>query len=51
MNKLTRPDGTVVKKKDMLAPNDRLAVKAAREDADCPVCEVLREGKKVASIY
>lgn len=50
VNKLTGPHGAVVKKKDILARNDRDAVQNARADEDCPVCEVLHEGKKVGSI-
>lgn len=50
VNKLARPNGTVVKAKDILAASDREAVRAAREDEDCPVCDVLRDGKKVGSI-
>jgi hypothetical protein len=49
VNKLAKPDGAVVKSKDILANNDRQAVQTAREDEDCPVCEVWHEGKKVGS--
>ena len=50
INKLAKPGGAVVKKKDVLASNDREAVKDAAESDDCPVCEVLRDGEKVGSI-
>jgi hypothetical protein len=50
INKLAQQGGEVVKKKDILASGDREAVQAAREDPDCPVCEVLRAGAKVGSI-
>ena len=50
VNKLAKPDGVIVKSKDVLAANDKQAVKDAREDPDCPVCEVLHAGKKVGSI-
>jgi hypothetical protein len=50
VNKLAKPDGVVVKTKDVLANNDREALQAAREDSDCPVCDVLHAGKKVGSI-
>lgn len=50
VNKLARPDGEVVKTKDVLAENDKEAVARARSDADCPVCEVWNAGKKVGSI-
>ncbi len=50
INKLTKPDGVIVKTKDVLASSDKQAVEKARDDDDCPVCEVLRAGKKVGSI-
>ena len=50
VNKLAKPDGAVIKRKDVLAPNDKSAVERAREDHDCPVCEVWHAGKKVGSI-
>jgi hypothetical protein len=50
VNKLTKPDGVIVKRKDILAESDRQAVETARSDSDCPVCEVLQAGRKVASI-
>lgn len=50
INKLAKPDGVVVKKKDVLASTDREAVKNAAASDDCPVCDVLRDGKKVGSI-
>jgi hypothetical protein len=50
VNKLAKPGGVVVKTKDIIAPDDKKAVEAAREDTDCPVCDVLRAGMKVASI-
>lgn len=50
VNKLDKPDGAVIKAKDILAANDRDAVKAVREDPDCPVCDVLHAGKLVGSI-
>ena len=50
VNKLAKRDGMVVKRKDILAKDDREAVQAVRADADCPICDVWREGQKVASI-
>lgn len=50
VNKLAKPNGSVVKKTDILANNDREAVRTAREEHDCPVCDVLHEGRKVGSI-
>ena len=51
IDKLTRPGGTVVKKKHVLAVSDRQAVEQARDSDDCPVCDVLRDGKKVGEIH
>lgn len=50
INKLARPDGAVVKKRDIIARDDRQALNTAAEIPDCPVCEVWSEGKKVGSI-
>ena len=50
INKLSRPNGPVVKKKDVLATSDAQAVKDAAESDDCPVCEVLRDGQRVGSV-
>jgi len=50
INKLTRPGGTVLKKKDVLAASDREALRRADESDDCPVCEVLRDGNPVGSV-
>jgi len=51
INKLTKPGGTVVKKKHVLAVSDRQAVQEARESDDCPVCDVLRDGRKVGEVH
>ncbi|HLL59811.1 MAG TPA: hypothetical protein VK391_07995 [Allosphingosinicella sp.] len=50
VNKLAKPEGVVVKAKDVLAPNHKQAVEQARDDQDCPVCEVWHAGQKVGSI-
>jgi hypothetical protein len=50
VNKLAKPGGAVVKKKDILASSDAQAVQHAADSADCPVCDVLRNGEKVGSI-
>ncbi len=50
INKLSEPDGMIVKRKDILANDDRQAVKAAAQDEDCPICDVLHAGEKIASI-
>ena len=50
VNKLATPDGPVIKKKDVLAANDKQAVKDAADSDDCPICDVLRDGQKVGSV-
>ena len=50
INKVTKPGGVVVKKKDVLAASDQDAVKRAEDSADCPVCEVLSDGQQVGVI-
>ena len=50
INKLTRPGGAVLKKKDVLAASDRDAVQRAADSEDCPICDVLRDGQTVGSV-
>jgi hypothetical protein len=50
VNKLAKPNGAIIKSKDVLAPNDRQAVQDTREDPDCPVCDVWHAGQKIGSI-
>lgn len=50
VNKLAKAGGEIVKKKDILAADDKAAVAAARADEDCPVCDVWHAGEKVGSI-
>jgi hypothetical protein len=50
LNKLAKRDGVIVKTKDVLANNDREAVQAAKDDPDCPICDVLHAGQKVGSV-
>lgn len=51
INKLARQGGAVIKKQHVLAATDKQAVEDARDSDDCPVCDVLRDGKKVGEIY
>lgn len=50
INKLTKLGGIVLKKKDVLATSDKDAVQIAADSPDCPVCDVLKDGKHVGSI-
>lgn len=48
--KLSERTGRIVKGKDLDAPSDDAAVKAAERDGDCPTCEVWRGPEKVGSV-
>ena len=50
INKVSAPGGPVLKKTDVLAASDREAMSRARDSADCPVCEVLRDGRQVGLV-
>jgi len=50
VNKLAKPGGVIVKKKDIVAAGDKEAMARAEADPDCPVCDVFQAGKKVGSI-
>lgn len=50
INKVAKPGGTVLKKKDVLAASDKEALQRAKESPDCPICDVLREGQMVGSV-
>lgn len=50
VNKLAKRDGVIVKTKDIIAHDDKEAVRAAHADDDCPICDVWHAGKKVGSI-
>lgn len=50
INKVAKPGGVVLKKKDVLAASDTEAVQKAADSPDCPVCDVLRDGDHIASI-
>ena len=50
IEKLAKPGGCVLKKKHILAPTDRAAVKHAEDSDDCPICDVLRDGQTVGQI-
>ncbi|MGZ2411276.1 putative NAD-dependent epimerase/dehydratase family protein [Sphingomonas sp. F9_3S_D5_B_2] len=50
VNKLAKVGGIVIKRKHILADSDRQAVAQAEESADCPICDVLRDGEKVGQV-
>jgi hypothetical protein len=50
VNKLAKPGGVVVKKKHILAPSDSAAVQQAEASDDCPICDVVRDGRTVGQV-
>lgn len=50
INKLAKAGGAIIKKKHILARSDSDAVQQASDSADCPICDVLRDGEQVGSI-
>jgi hypothetical protein len=50
VNKLAKVGGAVIMSKDIVANDDREAVARVENDADCPICDVWRDGQKVGSI-
>jgi hypothetical protein len=50
IDKVTKLGGIVLKKKHVLAASDKEAVQQAANSDDCPVCEILKDGKQVGSI-
>lgn len=50
VNKLARVGGEVIKRKDILANDDRQAVAWVENDDDCPICDVWRDGQQIGSV-
>lgn len=50
VDKLAKIGGAIIKRKHILANNDRQAVKQAEESDDCPICDVLKDGEKVGQV-
>jgi hypothetical protein len=50
VDKLAKIGGMIIKRKHILASNDRQAVQQAADSPDCPVCDVTRDGEKVGQI-
>ena len=50
INKVTKPGGLVLKKKNVLATSNKEAMQIAADSPDCPVCEILKDGHQVGSI-
>lgn len=50
VDKLAKREGVVVKRKHILAASDRQAVKHAEDSEDCPICDVIRDGRLVGQV-
>ena len=50
VNKLAKAGGAIVKRKDILANDDRQALAPGRDDEDFPIFDIFRDGEKVGSI-
>lgn len=50
IEKVARPGGPVLKKRDILAGSDREAVERAEESDDCPVCDVRKNGEVIGTV-
>ncbi len=50
VDKLIKPGGMVIKSKHVLASSDQEAVRDARDSADCPICDVFANGRKVGAV-
>ena len=50
IDKVAKPGGPVLKKRDVLATSDKEALQRAEESPDCPTCDVLRDGSPIGSI-
>ncbi len=50
VNKLAKVGGAVIKRKDILANDDREAIARVEAVSECPICDVWRDGQKIGSI-
>ena len=50
VDKLAKRAGIVVKRKHILAGSDQQAVKQAEDSEDCPICDVVRDGRLVGQV-
>lgn len=50
IEKVAFPGGTVLKKKDILAGSDGEALGRAENSADCPVCDVRKDGDVIGTV-
>ena len=50
VDKLAKRGGVIIKKKHILAASDAQAVRQAEDSADCPICDVKRDGETIRQI-
>ena len=50
IEKVVRPGGAVLKTKDILANSDGEAIDRAENSADCPVCDVRKDGRVIGTV-
>jgi hypothetical protein len=50
IDKLAKIGGMIIKRRHILAGNDREAVQRAEDSDDCPICDVVRDGEKVGQV-
>jgi len=50
INKVAKPAGAILKQTHVLASSDQEAMRRAEDSVDCPVCDVLRDGRRVGTI-
>jgi len=50
VDKLAKIGGMIIKRKHILAADDREAVRRASDSPDCPICDVTRDGEKVGQV-
>ncbi len=50
IEKVSKPGGAVLKKKDILAASDEDAMSRAEASSDCPTCEVRKDGKQIGLV-
>ncbi len=50
IEKVARPGGPVLKKKDILAGSDHEAIHRAEHSPDCPICEIRKDGDVIGTV-
>ena len=50
IEKIAHAGGPVLKKKDILAGSDREAIDRAENSADCPICDVRKDGRVIGTV-